>query len=78
MLVAILSVIFNLIPLVVTRKINTGNDHSLTANMVNKVVINALTLLFLIPSLFVMFRCVRRHIGRGWVGGAMVCVVLSK
>lgn len=74
-LVAMLSVIFKLIPLVVTRNINTGNDHSLTANMVKNVVMNALTLLFLMPSLFVAFRCVRRQVGHGWVGGVVLFAV---
>lgn len=59
-LVATLAVVFNLFPLVITDKMNTGKGDSLKANAINKVIVNALTLLFVMPSLFVMFRCLRR------------------
>lgn len=55
-LVATLAVVFNLLPLVMTDNMNTGNGHSLKANTMNNVIVNALTLLFVMPSLFVTFR----------------------
>ncbi len=59
-LVATLAVIFNVLPVVFTSNINTGNGSTLNANTMKNVLMNALVLLFLIPTLFIIFRAVRR------------------
>lgn len=61
-LVAMLAVVFNVLPLVFTSKTKTGNGDSLKANIINNVTIKALTLLFIIPMFCVVFRCVRRGV----------------
>lgn len=61
-LVATLAVVVKLFPLVITAKTKTGKGHSLKINAMKNVLINAITLLFMIPILFAIFRTVRRHI----------------
>lgn len=58
--VAILYVVFNVLPLVFSSNTKTGKGDSLTANMMKNVLVNALTLLFIIPIFFIIFRCLRR------------------
>lgn len=61
-LVAILAVVFNVLPLVFSSNTNTGNGDSLNANIINNVTIKALTLLFIIPIFCVVFRFLRRGV----------------
>ncbi len=62
-LVATLAVIFNVLPVVFTSNINTGNGSTLKAKTINNVLIKALVLLFFMPTLFIMFRALRRGFG---------------
>lgn len=64
-LVATLAVVVNLFPLMVTANTNTGNGVSLNINAMNNVLVKAITLLFIIPILFVIFRAVRREMVPG-------------
>ncbi len=50
-LVATLAVVFNVLPLVFTSNMKTGNGSTLNAKTINNVLVNALMLLFLIPAL---------------------------
>lgn len=55
-LVASLTVVVNLLPLVFTSNMNGGNGRALNTTTMNNVLVNAVYRVFIIPTLFTIFR----------------------
>lgn len=63
-LMTVLSMVFGLIPLMLAHGVGANGSRSLAAGVVGGMIVGTLALLFLVPSLFIVFQYIQEKIRR--------------
>ena len=58
----VLSMVFGLIPLMLANGVGANGSRSLATGVVGGMIVGTLALLFLVPSLFVVFQSVQERV----------------
>ena len=63
-LMTVLSMVFGLIPLMLAHGVGANGSRSLATGVVGGMIVGTLALLFLVPSLFIVFQYIQEKIRR--------------
>ena len=63
-LMTVLSMVFGLIPLMLAHGVGANGSRSLATGVVGRMIVGTLALLFLVPSLFIVFQYIQEKIRR--------------
>ena len=61
-LMTVLSMVFGLIPLMLAHGVGANGSRSLATGVIGGMIVGTLALLFLVPSLFIVFQYIQERI----------------